>query len=305
MDRVRRRFVRVLFGVAVGLLVAEGVARLVEGRLSVGDFARHLDATTAGCAQPSVTRIYEVVGRCGRDRHGFLLDQERPLGNPSARRLMVIGDSVGEQSWTLQLGDALQRRGRGQVEVWNASVGGYGTCQEAAVARELLAVARPDAVVVETCPNDVFGSPVVMTGPSGAAEVVMGGRLRAVPRPLLHVAMFRLALPLLAVSGRYDTTVAEAQACARDLVATVGAIPLVVVHFPALVDDPAHPLLVEERNVLAAWSDVPGIRLRERLSERGPLSRLRESSADAIHPRESVQGDIAAVLVEDVAAALE
>lgn len=302
--RFAGRFVRVGFGLAVGLLLAEGAARVVEARRSIGDFARFLDAATVGCASSSLTRIYEVVGRCGRDGNGFLLDQARALGNPSARRVMVIGDSVGEQSWTLHLGDALQREGHGPVEVWNASVGGYGTCQEAAAARELLPLARPDVVVVETCPNDVFGSPVVLTGEGGSPEVVLGGGRLTFPRPLLHIAMFRLGLTQLAVRGRDDTTVEAARACARELVATVGSTPLVVVHFPGLVDDPAHPLLADEADVLAAWSDTPGIRLRERLTRLGPLAELRESSTDLIHPRESVQADIAGALVEDVVAAM-
>lgn len=297
-----RRLARLAFGMTAGLLLAEGLARVVEVQGGIGNFARHLDAETVGCASPSLTRIYEVVGRCGRDRHGFLLDQARPLGQPDARRVMVVGDSVGEQSWTLHLADALQRRVGGRVEVWNASVGGYGTCQEAAATRELLAVARPDVVVVETCANDVFGSPVVLTGGSGSAEAVLGGRRRSFPRPLLNVALFRLGLARFAVRGTDETTVETARACARDLVATVGAIPLVVVHFPALVDDPLHPLAADERNVLEAWSDVPGVRLRDRLV--GPLTRLRESSTDAIHPRENMQAAIAETFVEEVAAAL-
>ena len=299
-----RRLARLAFGLTAGFLLAEGLARVVEARRGIGDFVLYLDADTIGCSSPSLTRIYEVVGRCGRDRHGFLLDQARPLGDPAARRVMIIGDSVGEQSWTLHLSDALQRRGGAPVEMWNASVGGYGTCQEAAAARELIGLARPDVVVVETCANDVFGSPVVLSGEGGRPEVVVGGRLRSFPRPLLSVAIFRLGLARVAVRGSHETTMEAARDCARDLVATVGAIPLVVVHFPALVDDPDDPQLGEEQRVLEVWSHVPGIRLRERLVRLGPLARLRESASDTIHPRESAQAAIAETFVEDVAAAL-
>ena len=298
------RIARVAFGLAVGLLGAEGGARLAEGWLGIGEFARHLDAETAGCATASPTRIYEVVGRCGRDEHGFLLDQGRPLGNPSARRLMILGDSIGEQRWTLDLGDALQRKGRGQVEVWNAALGGYGTCQAAAAARELAPIARPHVVVVQTCPNDVFGSPVVLTGPEGDASVILGGGRRRFPRALLHSALFRTGVMQLAGRGQPDATVAEARACAQGLLAALGTTPVVVVHFPALVDDPADPLLREEADVLAAWSDAPGIRLRERLTPRRHLAALRETTADPIHPSEAVQHELASLLVDDVAAAL-
>ena len=301
---VRRRGAAVALGCAFALALVEVVARVAEPFGDIGEFARHLDVDTLGCARPSLTRIYEIVGRCGRDAHGFLLDQARPLGNPSARRVLVIGDSVGEQSWTLHLADALEAQGRGQVEVWNASVGGYGTCQEAAAARELFALARPDVVVVETCANDVFGSPAVLAGPGGTTSVVVGARLRTFPSAWLRSAAVRAVVARMSSGAGAQSSVAAARGCAQDLVATVGDTPLVVVHFPALVDDPGHPLLADEADVLAAWADAPGIRLRERLAPLGPLSRLRESSRDAIHPREAVQADIAATFVEDVAAAM-
>lgn len=288
-------------GLVLALLLAEGVARWVEARDPVGRFAGHLDADTAGCASASLTRIYEIVGRCGRDDDGFLLDKGRPLGDPAARRVMVIGDSVGEQSWTLHLADRLRARGLGPVEVWNASVGGYGTCQEAAAAEELVGLARPDVVVVETCPNDVFGSPVVLAGHDGFASAVVDGERRRFPRVLLASALFRRGLGRATGAAKAQTTVEAARECARRLVRVVGSIPLVVVHFPALVDDPRHPLLAEERDVEAAWADAPGIRLRERL---GRVAELRESPTDLFHPREGVQHRIAASFVDDVAAAM-
>lgn len=304
MGPVVRRLAALGFGSVLALLLAEGAARVAEPFGDIGDFARHLDVDTLGCARPSLTRIYEIVGRCRRDAHGFLLDRARPLGNPSAKRVLVIGDSVGEQSWTLHLGDALEAEGRGQVEVWNASVGGYGTCQEAAATRELIGIARPDVVIVQTCANDVFGSPAVLAGADGTTSVVMGERLRTFPSALLGSALFRQVLARASSGAGAASTVASSRACAQDIVATVGGIPLVVVHFPALVDDPKHPLLADEADVLAAWADVPGIRLRDRLGSLGTLRSLRENANDAIHPRESVQLAIAASFSEDVSAAM-
>ncbi len=301
---VARRLAARGLGSVLAVALAEGLARVAEPFGDIGEFARHLDVDTLGCARPSLTRIYEIVGRCRRDAHGFLLDRARPLGNPSAKRVLVIGDSVGEQSWTLHLSDALQAEGRGQVEVWNASVGGYGTCQEAAATRELIGVARPDVVVVQTCANDVFGSPAVLEGADGTTTVVMGARLRTFPSALLGSALFRQVLARASRGAGAASTVASSRACAQDIVRTVGDIPLVVVHFPALVDDPKHPLLADEGDVLEAWADVPGIRLRDRLASLGPLRSLRENANDAIHPRESVQAAIAASFSAEVSAAM-
>jgi hypothetical protein len=297
----RRSLVRRLaFASGVALVALELAARGVEARAPVGPFATHLDAGTAGCARPSLTRIYEIAGRCGRDGDGFLLDHDRPLRQPGALRMLVVGDSVGEQSWTLHLGDALADRLRVPVEVWNTSVGGYGTCQEAAAAAELLPVARPDVVVVETCPNDVFGSPVVLAGEGALASAVVAGGLLTFPRVLLRSALFRVGLGRATGPASASISVDAARSCAARLVDSLDGVPFVVVHFPALVDDPDHPALVDERAVARAWADVPAIRLRDRIA---PLAPLRESPDDLIHPRETAQARIAAALVDDVAAA--
>ncbi len=81
------------------------------------------------------------------------------------RRLLVLGDSVAfgwgvsaEESWPHILQGLLNRSSddSNRVGVMNTGTVGYGTCHEASVLREQGSRLRPDLIVLQFFPNDLF-----------------------------------------------------------------------------------------------------------------------------------------------------
>ena len=93
--------------------------------------------------------------------------------------------------------------------------------------------------------------------------------------------------------------------------ADAAGVPLVVVHFPALVDHGETAphlarLRVEEAAVRAAWSAVPveQVEGRAALAALGSLAALAPHDADRLHPRPEAAHPIAQALAPPLAAAL-
>ena len=283
-------------GFLTALAVVEAIARANQGSLvAKGLTLPELDEETAKCASPSLTRGYVLDGKCRRDAQGFFVGTE-PRGQAGAARVLVIGDSIAEEPWTFLAGDLAEAGAGRPVEVWNGAVSGYGTCQEAAAARELIPLATPSVVLVETCVNDIGGSPVLRVDRPGWSRLSLHETAWVFPSILLDSAIVRIGmarwvgnrLSPSGASNRAEITTAER--CARDLVATATAsgARLVVVHFPVFdTADGEHASDVALEPVVAgvwARAGAAGHDMRGPLEDMGPLVSLRDHVGDHIHP---------------------
>ncbi|MFZ5479848.1 MAG: hypothetical protein ACOZNI_23995 [Myxococcota bacterium] len=296
--RLARRLALFVVGTLASLAGAEVAARGLwpdDGSLAPGT----LDARTQSCAQRHPTRGWIVAGRCGRDDRGLLTGA--PTGG---RRLLLVGDSVAEGEWA----NALARRLG--VTLLNAATSGYNTCQEAVALAELVASERPDAVLLQTCPNDHVGSAVVL--PDGAwSSVAWDGGWRRVPTLALRSRLVQIAIVARSTATQAGELGDRVARCARAAVAAAYGVPMAVLHFPALVDpDETDARLValraEEARMREVWApiDVAQVDGRAALAGLGPLARLTESDADRIHPRRDLGPRIGDALAGPVAEAL-
>ncbi len=187
-NRVGRRFVAVLIGLVVGVVLVEvgmraaGVASPIDG----SDLAHTWDPAGVFVADPDPevgfgmipgyrgTQVYRssVTGdlvhtaTASLDARGFRAHPARP---GATRRLLAIGDSTtfglgvdDDQSWPAHLQAALPA----EWEVLNAGVPGRNLHQNVAWLRRELPVVRPEVVVLAFYRNDL--GPAV---PLGAATV--------------------------------------------------------------------------------------------------------------------------------------
>ncbi len=277
--------------------------------------ARLADGLSAECAttHPTLGWAYRA-GRCGRDAHGL---QRFPWPAPDgARSLLLIGDSVGEKEWSAHLADALRAATGVPVEVLNGAVTGYHLCQEAEALRLRLAELRPDAVVLQSCPNDLVGSVTTLPAGPHTALVQTARGWWTVPRALLRYRLPQVAL--VAAGMRAPTSGGGsigpagprcAQQMAEDLART--GIPGVVLHFPALVaaDDPspeARQLLGNEAGVRAVWAETPLPRVdgRPALEAVVALPELSGGRGDLLHPKPGTGALVAAALAGPLAEGL-
>ncbi len=319
MELARRARVLCFRAVAVagGALLALGVteaalrasmpdAPAVEGR-------RLPEELDAACAVTHPTRGWTMrAGACGRDAAGLM--RTPPAPDAAAFTVLLEGDSVGEKAWAHALPDALSARLGRPVAVRNGAVSGYNTCQEADALRAHLAHARVDAVIVQTCANDLQGSVTVLPDTPGWSVVRMGQGWRRMPSRLLDLRLGQLALArAVASSGAVRLSPAGAARCASDIAARARSadIPLVVLHFPALVDPgegaPALARLrTDEAAVREVWARVAAAQIdgRAALAPLGPLAALAPHDADRLHPRAEAAHPIADALAGPVAAAL-
>ncbi len=328
VPRVRRWLYRgtsLIVATALSLGIAEGLARRaspsppeVPGR----DIPRGL---LADCVVTDASRGWAFrPGACGRDADGLLRLASRGADD-SAWTLLLEGDSVGENAWTHPLPDALAAELGRPVVVLNGAVSGYNTCQEAGALRAHLGAVRVDAVVVQTCVNDLGGSVTLLPSSPGWSKVFAAGRWRSIPTPLLDLRLGQLALATVLASPRTPTSTANvavpsafltpamATRCAQDIQAQADAagVPLAVLHFPALVDvtedtPPLEHLRRQEADVQRAWAGVTARQLQGRsvLEPLGALAERATSDEDRLHPSPRAAQAIADAVAPALANAL-
>lgn len=269
-----------------------------------------LDSRTEACARRHPTRGWIIQGRCGRDERGLFEQKTAP--EAEAWRLLVVGDSVAEGEWTGVLARQLEAYVGRPVVLLNAATSGYNTCQEAVAVSELLATERPDAVLLQTCANDSLGSAVVI--PEGDWSIVAwNGRWQRIPSVLLQSRLVQLALVSRSRPSTQGRLGSQVRRCAEDAVsaANTAGVPMVVLHFPVLVDDDEDDerlrgLRAEEASLRADWKgvDVAQVEGRVALGTLGSLAAIATTDEDRIHPKRTEADRVGAAFASPVAAGL-
>lgn len=310
MKRLLARLALLALATAGSFGAAEAYARSrwpEDGALAPGT----LDGRTESCARRHPTRGWSITGTCGRDERGLFIQPEAaPAG---AWRLLVVGDSVAEEEWVAALARALEPAVGRPVELLNAATSGYNTCQEAVTLAELTRDLDPDAILLETCPNDSAGSAVVI--PQGAwSAVAWNDAWRMVPTVLLRSRVVQLALVSQSApsgEGHLGRSVRACASAAADTAERAG-VPMVVVHFPMFIDaDEVDGRFAgmrrEEAEMVESWRpvDVPQVSGRAVLAARGSLREMATNDQDRIHPAHAEGAAIGRALAGPVAAALD
>jgi len=302
LRKALRRGAIVFAGLVVALLIAElvvragGLAPLPDAGLEgVGS-----DNSEHGCHVPHQTRGWAAAAdTCGRDQHGMIPDPAAD-GSPV---VLVVGDSIATlRTWLNGTGDAL-REVYPEAQVLSAGHSGYNTCQEYQLVRELIGPVHPDLVVLQTCPNDIGGSPVLVPLGEGRMRYFVGDRSFDAPGVLFYshlatAALVRFGAATLAEPSAFEGSagVAYFDSCLSALRDTLVSreIPLVAVHFPVLAapgvesERPhfrkeAH--IVEQTTALA----IPALELRPLLEAQGDMASHRPDDLDYIHPNKQAQ----------------
>lgn len=307
-----RILLRLLFSLGVLLLLllgAEGLVRLVPSLLPVQLPAGFTfpDQGTGNCTQPSTSMGYEPIpGQCKRDAGGFLDAPAEP--DASAFRVLVIGDSISasrEHMWLDMVGQELQQAMGQKVEIWNAGVVGYNTCQEASMLRERGWAADPHLVLFQTCVNDLIGSPVLLRTRPGFVSYAMSGKgTKDFPVFLLSSRLFTYGI----LSWGWRTTAAadpflNIRLCAEDVrdQARARDVPLVALHFPWFAPDDVEPVHRENEKMIAsifAELGIDAIALRPLLAAIAPLEQF--APDDHIHPGRALAPQIGKVISEEL-----
>lgn len=271
------------------------------------------------CARPSPVRGWE--GRpdaCGRGALG-IYDGGHALSRPEGTpRVLVLGDSVSaDDTWARSLEAGLRSRLHPELQVWNAGVAGYDTCQEASALRELLPRVEPDLVLVQTCVNDLDGSLFLTPAPGapGSVEVHLNGRTSTFPRWLFSSRLLAWGALSWAAHGSGSAPSPSGPGtgrrelvgrCFADLASAAreAGVPLGVLHFPVFVapgtPDPGRRGMLESEVVLqqlTAEADLPSLALRPVLAQVQPIE-VYAKQGDPIHMSYE-----AALLVGDLVAA--
>ncbi len=273
-------------GLAAGLCIGEGVARVFPSTFGDENFALAGAGNRPGCVRPSLTRGYEPIpGTCGTNAEGARDYAAGAQGVPV--KVMVVGDSLSTFTlWPTTLAEAFSAGWARSVQLRTYGVPGYNTCQELSMFRERVAAFAPDVVLLQACANDVQGSPVLArsggwtTYFSGNEAVefptwVLGSRLLTV-----GAMSFLPRVPLEgARSGREHT--AGCLAGFRDEAPAIGAFL-----FPLFYPSDAPPALLDEMAMreLLAESGIPFLDLRPSFESAGPMVEHRDSPSDFIHP---------------------
>lgn len=152
--------VAISFGLCLSVVLLELGARLLAGMLGVSPYMRY-DETVGWVARPNANKIhkhpvhgFEVEYRINsRGNRGFDYKFEKPRG---VRRILVIGDSNGfgwgidEEAHFAALLDA----SLDNTQVFNLSLGGYGTDQSLLRFKRDGVPLDPDIVILQLTPND-------------------------------------------------------------------------------------------------------------------------------------------------------
>ncbi len=286
------RAVLVIVGLVAGLCIAEGVARVVPDTFGDANFALAGAGNRPECVRPSLSRGYEPIpGTCGTDAEGARDYTAGLSGVPV--RVMVVGDSLSTLgTWPAALAEALAAGWQGSsVTVETYGVPGYNACQELSMFRETVATARPDVVVLQSCANDVQGSPVLVQA-GGWVSYFSDNAVVEFPEVLLRSRL--LTTGVLALAPRtpmvsLGSGKAMAATCLRELHADAAGlgVELVAVLFPLFCPSDAPALtLVDEVAMrrLLAESTIPFLDLRPAYEAAGPMLDHRDRPADFIHP---------------------
>ena len=166
----RRRWIAVLIGLAVGVLVAEATLRLLDlPDRWLSEMAPYV-VNEGGLVQQDPSLLYRPrPGHCAdcRDHDGPWTDVPRPITvvspgirraapqTPGAFRILAMGGSntfgaetADGNTWP-ELLEARLQGGQRPVEVWNHGVSGWETRQKVAALRELIPQVRPDAILLQ------------------------------------------------------------------------------------------------------------------------------------------------------------
>lgn len=310
MKRWLARFGLLLAVSGACLATAEEYARLrwpLDEPLEPGT----LDSQTESCARRHPTRGWAIQGRCGRDQRGVFEQKAPPAAG--AWRLLLVGDSVAEGQWSGVLARQLEAYVGRPVALLNGATSGYNTCQEAVALSELLATEHPDAVLLQTCANDSLGSSVVIREGDWSI-VAWNGRWQRIPSALLRSRLVQLALVSRSRPSTKGRLGSQVRRCAEDAVSAARAagVPMVVLHFPVLVDDGEDDerlqgLRAEESSLRADWKgvDVPQVEGRVALGALGSLAAIATTDEDRIHPKRAEAERVGAALAAPIAAGFE
>lgn len=168
-----RRPLLLLAGAVLGILAAEGGARVAWPQFSLGALAQEhggLKGEHGRLYRPSILLGWERIPTPDRplDEHGFLSlhDARRPK-EPGEVRVAMVGDSVGELGIGLKELALLEEKlsaGRGKkVKIWLLATGAHNLAQYAKIVRHRADKVKADAVIILFCINDMsdWGIPVV------------------------------------------------------------------------------------------------------------------------------------------------
>ncbi|MCI0395595.1 MAG: GDSL-type esterase/lipase family protein [Chloroflexi bacterium] len=164
--RIGRLLLMVSIGLLLGLLVAEGLLRLLKPPI--------LDVTEQPCvyepdgelgfrftanATGRMRRYFEINNVVEINSDGLYDVEHDPENTP---RVVVIGDSFTaslhvpkSDSWTFLLQEQLRQSGYPSVEVFNLGLDGTGTDVHLGLLKRYLPVYRPDLVILAFYENDI------------------------------------------------------------------------------------------------------------------------------------------------------
>lgn len=290
-----RRGLLVLGALVFMFALNEGLARSINTSFDLDNFDLAGAGNDRECTRPSMSRGYEPTpGKCGVNEHGARVERFPTAPGDAPVRVMLVGDSISAQLGLPQLlAQGLSREWSGRaVEVQAFAAAGYNTCQELSMYLERVEVARPDFVVLQTCPNDVVGSPVLLRVGSQVRYFVDDTYVEF-PAWVTHSRFLTLAV--LSFGERQPHGLITAgpgfvKRCLADLRAAVGSrgIPLATVFFPLFWTESEAPegMLADEVAMrrLVSESGIPMVDLRPVYEAAGPVTGFRSHPGDFIHP---------------------
>lgn len=156
--RRRRRWLSLLIGFLLALVLAELVLRIGSALLFPPIY--ELDDRCGWVHARNVQRtLTDENGRAvafATDARGLRTTPHRGAGPAERRRILFAGDSftAGSEVAAAEVFAARVEAAMGEVEVWNAGVGGYSTLQELRLLEQMLPVCSPHAVVLVVFEND-------------------------------------------------------------------------------------------------------------------------------------------------------
>ena len=178
--------------------------------------------------------------------------------------------------------------------ILNGAVSGYDTCQELHWFRKLDAELQIDAVIVQMCPNDIDGSPVLVPKDDDSYRYFTGSSAFDIPQWVLHshfltYFMFQYGIQHVATSVDEQQMEKEqyTKQCLKELKEEVGERPFHAIIFPVLSDQRSEHLRGwnsehQLRNI-AQDLQVSHIFLREHMND-VQIKLLRERENDHVHP---------------------
>lgn len=263
------------------------------------------------CHTSSVTRGWAwAAGACGRDELGLLtLPEGAEDGQPE---ILVVGDSIATHTgWIARMTLDLRARYPGIV-ARTGGASGYDTCQELRLVVEVVDAVGPDLVLLQTCPNDLVGTPTLVTLPGGTVRYFLGEEAFDFPSAVLHSRLLTgVVLRLGAAHMARRTPVGDAES-ERHMGQCLDAlrdeldereVPLLVARFPVLADpgEGVEETMLRQEAVVGTLVDsagVPHLDLRPVLANAGPWADWRYKSEDRIHPNRAAQEVVGRALAD-------